>query len=177
MKVEKGIFNYVLFNELEELKPIYFGETNYAKKQDYKRQMDELIRQITNGNTDFDFEVYFSEVFHRKEGFDVVIGNPPYIQLQKTFDDKRKYADRYKQLNYETFERTGDIYCLFYEKGITLLNEGGHLAFITSNKWMRAAYGKKLRNYFLKNNPKILIDLGPVSYTHLDVYKRQGIHI
>ena len=64
-------------------------------------------------------------------------------------------------MNYETFERTGDIYCLFYEKGITLLNEGGHLAFITSNKWMRAAYGKKLRNYFLKNNPKILIDLGP----------------
>lgn len=64
-------------------------------------------------------------------------------------------------MNYETFERTGDIDCLFYEKGITLLNEGGHLAFITSNKWMRAAYGKKLRNYFLKNNPKILIDLGP----------------
>ncbi|MFY9597742.1 MAG: TaqI-like C-terminal specificity domain-containing protein, partial [Dysgonamonadaceae bacterium] len=161
MKVEKELFNNELFHELEELKPIYFGETNYTKKQDYKRQMDELISQITSGNTQFDFEVYFSEVFHRKKGFDVVIGNPPYIQLQKTFDDKRKYADRYKQLNYETFERTGDIYCLFYEKGITLLNEGGHLAFITSNKWMRAAYGKKLRNYFLKNNPKILIDLGP----------------
>ncbi|MFY9516077.1 MAG: N-6 DNA methylase, partial [Dysgonamonadaceae bacterium] len=161
MKVEKELFNNELFHELEELKPIYFGETNYTKKQDYKRQMDELISQITSGNTQFDFEVYFSEVFHRKKGFDVVIGNPPYIQLQKTFDDKRKYADLYKQLNYETFERTGDIYCLFYEKGITLLNEGGHLAFITSNKWMRAAYGKKLRNYFLKNNPKILIDLGP----------------
>jgi hypothetical protein len=161
MKVEKELFNNELFHELEKLKPIYFGETNYAKKQAYKRQMDELISQITSGNTQFDFEVYFSEVFHRKKGFDVVIGNPPYIQLQKTFDDKRKYADLYKQLNYETFERTGDIYCLFYEKGITLLNEGGHLAFITSNKWMRAAYGKKLRNYFLKNNPKILIDLGP----------------
>ena len=64
-------------------------------------------------------------------------------------------------MNYETFERKGDIYCLFYEKGITLLNNGGHLAFITSNKWMRATYGKQLRNYFLKNNPKILIDLGP----------------
>ncbi len=161
MKVEKELFNNELFHELEELKPIYFGETNYTKKQDYKRQMDELISQITSGNTQFDFEVYFSEVFHRKKGFDVVIGNPPYIQLQKTFDDKRKYADRYKQLNYETFERTGDIYCLFYEKGVTLLNNGGHLAFITSNKWMRATYGKQLRNYFLKNNPKILIDLGP----------------
>ena len=161
MRLEKNLFNNEPFLKLEELKPLYFNETNPSQKQKYKEQIDDLIFQITEGHTDFDFEVYFSEVFHRKGGFDIVIGNPPYIQLQKTFDDKRKYADLYKQLNYETFERTGDIYCLFYEKGITLLNEGGHLAFITSNKWMRAAYGKKLRNYFLKNNPKILIDLGP----------------
>lgn len=86
----------------------------------------------------------------------MVIGNPPYIQLQKPLTTKRKYADLYKQLNYETFERTGDIYCLFYEKGITLLNEGGHLAFITSNKWMRAAYGKNSEIIFLKIIQKYL---------------------
>ncbi|HOO15331.1 MAG TPA: N-6 DNA methylase [Candidatus Marinimicrobia bacterium] len=100
-------------------------------------------------------------MFGIKIGFDIVIGNPPYIQLQKAFDDKRKYADLYKNQNFKTFDRTGDIYCLFYEKGINLLCDGGHLAFITSNKWMRAGYGEKLRQFFNSYNPKILIDLGP----------------
>jgi len=94
-------------------------------------------------------------------GFDIVIGNPPYIQLQKAFDAKRKYADLYKNQNLKTFDRTGDIYCLFYEKGINLLCDGGHLSLITSNKWMRAGYGEKLRQFFNSYNPKILIDLGP----------------
>ena len=100
-------------------------------------------------------------MFGVKNGFDIVIGNPPYIQLQKAFDDKRKYADLYKDQKFKTFERTGDIYCLFFEKGINLLCDGGHLAFITSNKWMRAGYGEKLRQFFNSYNPKILIDLGP----------------
>ena len=100
-------------------------------------------------------------MFGIKDGFDIVIGNPPYIQLQKAFNLQTKYADLYKNQNYETFDRTGDIYCLFYEKGIRLLKDRGFLAFITSNKWMRAGYGEKMRNFFLKYNPKILIDLGP----------------
>jgi lambda repressor-like predicted transcriptional regulator len=87
-----------------------------------------------------------------------VIANPPYIQLQKA---KGKYADRYKNLGYTTFNRMGDIYCLFYEKGIKILRNNGILTFITSNKWMRAGYGDSLREFFLKYNPKILIDLGP----------------
>uniref|UniRef100_A0A7V2ZJ99 site-specific DNA-methyltransferase (adenine-specific) n=1 Tax=Ignavibacterium album TaxID=591197 RepID=A0A7V2ZJ99_9BACT len=96
-------------------------------------------------------------------GFDIVIGNPPYIQLQKSLSDKSKlkYADLYKDQNYKTFERTGDIYCLFYEKGIQLLKTNGLLCYITSNKWMRAGYGEKLREFFSKYNPKLLIDLGP----------------
>lgn len=94
-------------------------------------------------------------------GFDIVIGNPPYIQLQKAFNDKIKYADLYKNQNYKTFDRTGDIYCLFYEKGIQLLKENGLLTYITSNKWMRAGYGEKLREFFIKYNPLQLVDLGP----------------
>ena len=54
-----------------------------------------------------------------------------------------------------------NLYCLFYEKGLSLSQQGGVLIFITSNKWMRAAYGKKLRQYFSEHNPLILIDLGP----------------
>jgi hypothetical protein len=91
-----------------------------------------------------------------KDGFDVVIGNPPYIQLQ---NNHGKLADTYKNLGYETFNRTGDIYQLYYESGCIKLKENGHLCFITSNKWMRAAYGEKTRNFLVHNvNPKVLID-------------------
>ena len=94
-------------------------------------------------------------------GFDVLISNPPYIQLQLAYNDTMKYADLYKIMNYETFDRTVDIYCLFYERGIQIAKDNGILCYISSNKWMRAGYGEKLRNFFLKNNPLLLLDLGP----------------
>jgi hypothetical protein len=91
-------------------------------------------------------------------GFDIVIGNPPYVQLQK---DSGKLANLYENSGYKSFERSGDIYALFYERGINLLQNGGHLCFITSNKWMRTGYGESLRDYFITKNPQLLIDLGP----------------
>jgi adenine-specific DNA-methyltransferase len=93
------------------------------------------------------------------DGFDVVIGNPPYIQIQK-FSGKQIQKDLQNE-KYETFAKTGDIYSLFYEKGNQLLKNGGVLAFITSNKWMRANYGKATRKYFSEHtNPLQLIDFG-----------------
>ncbi|MFN3589348.1 MAG: Eco57I restriction-modification methylase domain-containing protein, partial [Spirosomataceae bacterium] len=90
-------------------------------------------------------------------GFDVVIGNPPYIQLQSM----KEISEQLKRFNYLTYEKTGDIYSLFYEKGNDILRQKGYLAYITSNKWMRAGYGKSTRNYFLqKTQPEMLIDLG-----------------
>lgn len=79
------------------------------------------------------------------EGFDVVIGNPPYVQIQK-FPAAQKAI--WQQQGFQTYAATADIYCLFYERGAQLLREGGSLIYITSNKWMRAGYGKKLRGYF-----------------------------
>ena len=99
-------------------------------------------------------------MFNISNGFDVVIGNPPYIQLQK---DGGKLANLYEGQNFKSYAKTGDIYCLFYEKGCNLLNDTGTLCFITSNKWMRAGYGEKLRDYFAKNvNPKLLVDFAGV---------------
>ena len=93
------------------------------------------------------------------EGFDVVIGNPPYIQLQK---EGGKLGNLYQHKGFDTFARTGDIYCLFYEKANQLLKNSGHVCFITSNKWMRAGYGKKLRDYFVTlTQPIRLLDMGP----------------
>ena len=97
-------------------------------------------------------------MFGVRNGFDVVIGNPPYIQLQS---EGGRLADLYEPCNFETFTRTGDIYCLFYEKASQLSKNGGHVCFITSNKWMRAGYGKKLRNYFISHTQPIqLLDMG-----------------
>jgi tRNA1(Val) A37 N6-methylase TrmN6 len=57
-------------------------------------------------------------MFGITKGFDIVIGNPPYISASKAYDDSRKFADLYKDCKFKSFERTGDIYCLFYERGI-----------------------------------------------------------
>ena len=95
-------------------------------------------------------------MFGLNDGFDIVIGNPPYIQLQS---NSGKLADRYKNCGLETFARMGDIYCLFYERGVQLLKNQGHLCYITSNTWMRGGFGETTRKFFAeKTNPKLLID-------------------
>jgi hypothetical protein len=99
-------------------------------------------------------------MFGIKDGFDIVIGNPPYVQLQK---EGGKLAKMFEKSGYQTFERTGDIYALFYEKAHQILKNNGLVCFITSNKWMRTAYGESLRKFFLKEtNPLLLLDFGGV---------------
>ncbi|MEF3695526.1 MAG: N-6 DNA methylase [Candidatus Cloacimonadota bacterium] len=104
----------------------------------------------------FEFEYLFPDV---KEGFDIVIGNPPYIALAKAMiKDKTKL---YQMMDYSVIDGSGDIYCLFYERGLEILKPGGTLCFITSNKWMRSGYGKELRK-LLRNEASIhnLVDFG-----------------
>ena len=99
-------------------------------------------------------------MFGVNDGFDIVIGNPPYIQLQ---NNGGELAKLYEPCGYKTFAKTGDIYCLFYERGYQLLKPNGYLCYITSNKWMRAGYGEKTRDFFAKNtNPQLLVDFAGV---------------
>lgn len=101
-------------------------------------------------------------MFGVTDGFDIVLGNPPYIQLQA---DRGKLASLYENCGYETFSRMGDIYSLFYERGWQLLKNNGVLAYITSNKWMRAGYGALTRRFFTsKTTPILFIDF---SETHV----------
>ena len=142
--------------ELRERMTILLADDNVFAQADAK-QLAEWNPYDQNAVADF-FDPEW--MFGVSDGFDIVIGNPPYIQLQ---NDGGKLAKLYADCNYKTFARTGDIYCLFYERGHQLLKSNGHLCYITSNKWMRAGYGEKTRDFFAKNtNPMLLIDFAGV---------------
>ncbi len=109
----------------------------------------------------FEWRFEFPEVMDKNGnfvGFDILIGNPPYISLQRMQE-----SAFLKTLNYKTFESSGDLYSLFYERGNSILRQNGHLCYITSNKWINANYGKSTRGYFAKEtNPLILIDFAKI---------------
>lgn len=105
----------------------------------------------------FDWNSKFRDIM-KAGGFDVVIGNPPYVQIQSM---EKELKEGYKESNYKNYISTGDIYQLFFEKSLDVLKTGGIVGMITSNKWMRAGYGVVTRDYFYRNaNVNGVIDLG-----------------
>ncbi len=105
------------------------------------------MKQLENNNC-FDWAKEFPKLCDKDgnfEGFDIVVGNPPYIPLSK-LPELETEKD-----NYLTYKQTGDVYMLFIERGVQILKKGGILSYIISNKWMRASYGKSLRSYLLQN--------------------------
>ena len=140
LSVEKNLFNHQIFAELEQRKQEYFEETHPDRKTELRTTIQGLIKTIANQDDTFDFDVYFSEVFQQQKGFDVVIGNPPYVRQEQI----KHLKDQLKKI-YNCYTGTADLYVFFYEKGLNLLREQGVLTYISSNKWFRAAYGKKLR--------------------------------
>ena len=82
--IERTLFNQSLFQQVETLKLLYFDEVDTTNKAALKRQIEELILRLTDGKETFDFKIYFSEVFHKNGGFDVVVANPPYGLLEST---------------------------------------------------------------------------------------------
>ena len=95
-------------------------------------------------------------MFGIKDGFDVCIGNPPYVRQEQIKHLKEQFKP-----HYECFTGTADLYIYFYERGLKLLQEHGVLTFISSNKYFRSAYGQKLR-HFLASQAQVhqIIDFG-----------------
>ena len=169
-----------LEQELQNNRERHFHAMTRQRKREYQRKDEQLRAELAvelkhmgtpaddaekivkwdlydqNATADwFDPEWMFGVM----DGFDIAIGNPPYIQLQK---EGGRLGNLYQDKGFVTFARTGDIYCLFYEKANQLLKNNGYVCFITSNKWMRAGYGKKLRDYFVTlTQPIQLLDMGP----------------
>lgn len=164
---ESAMRNLQVEAELERLKEQFYNLTDEAKKKALRQEINTKIRELLDSAEefagypiDFDFKLFFSEVWREKGGFDVVIGNPPYVPISKLDKDLKKSLLKMK---FETFSSRGDIYECFYENGNRVLREGGHLCFITSNQWLRSNYGTSTRKFFLtKTNPKLLFDFGQV---------------
>jgi adenine-specific DNA-methyltransferase len=115
------------------------------------KQLDQIQAQVERGVRSLDFfqwHLHFNEVFKQKGGFDIVLGNPPYVRQEKLSE---QFKESLKIAFPELHKGTADVYTYFYGKGIELLRTDGQLAFITPNKWFRASYGNNLRRYMSAN--------------------------
>lgn len=136
---------------IEKLKLKFFEETRPKIKEQLRNDIDEAIHNLL-ANTkrtlgykvNFDFKIFFSEVFHEKDGFDVVIANPPYVRA----DSGPEYLAFRKNLEesktYKTLYEKWDLMVPFIEKGLTITNLNGDLVYIVSNSICTSKYALKL---------------------------------
>jgi hypothetical protein len=133
--------------ELSRLKEQFLRETGEEKHLlerqivGVRAKLTAALRDVPSPKDSVDWRVEFAEVFDQNGGFDVALANPPYVRQELIKEIKpglqRVYGDLYSG--------TADLYVYFYYRALQLLNQGGMLVFISSNKWFRAAYGAKLR--------------------------------
>ncbi|EKS2686980.1 Eco57I restriction-modification methylase domain-containing protein [Campylobacter coli] len=112
-----------------------------------KKEYDNIFNLESNHPFEWRFE--FPEILDDDgnfKGFDLIIGNPPYIRQEELKELKPHLAK-----NYKVYKGTSDIYTYFYELGFNVLKDNGVLSYITSNKYTRAGYGEALREFLLKN--------------------------
>lgn len=129
----------------------YVENNRYKHQLPKSKELEEIIASFIKTP---------EEVFENpyKGGFDVVIGNPPYVKLETI----KKESEKLQKSGYQTYDRRGDLYVLFVERGFSILKEGGLISYIMPNKWMQAGYGEKLRSYFLEKRLIQLIDFGDI---------------
>jgi adenine-specific DNA-methyltransferase len=147
---------------------------NAKQKENFDKEIEIITKQIAKLEAEideiknnkiyenaFEWRFEFPEVLDSEGnfiGFDAVIGNPPYVQLQKLNSEIKTALE---QQQFETFGKTGDLYQLFYEQGVKLLKSNGWLGYITSNKWMRTDYGSVTRKFLsTKCNTELVVDFG-----------------
>ena len=133
--------------ELEKLKTQYFDEPDHDRKIAIKEHIDRRItlslaqsQKSLGYRVDFDYRLFFSEVFRSNDGFDVVIANPPYVGFQGFMEQKEVLVSLFK-----TARGKFDYYIPFIEKGLECLRSDGVLCLICPTNFMKRSYGKALR--------------------------------
>ena len=152
---------------LENLKAQFMRATDANEKDWLRNEVEAIKVELRQAMGDgapvperaLDWQAEFAEVIFGKQGFDIAIANPPYVHLRRLDSEQRR---AYDNVGFITLARMGDIYQIFFERGCQLLRPGqGILAYITSNSWLKADYGKPLRRYFSENHtPLSLLELG-----------------
>ncbi|EAJ0329124.1 class I SAM-dependent DNA methyltransferase [Campylobacter lari] len=161
--------NFLAQDEKDENFRAFFSKNMFefdfdesAAKKEFKKlkKLYESIFDLESANP-FEWRFEFSEVLDEGgsfQGFDLIIGNPPYIRQEDIKELKPNLAK-----NYKVYKGTSDIYTYFYELGFNVLKQNGVLSFITSNKYTRAGYGEPLREFLLKNTTLLeYIDLNGI---------------
>lgn len=164
---ENVMRNLDIEKELETLKEEFFDETDEKRKKVLRTEINSKIRQLLDSaeefagyEIDFDFKLFFSEVWHENGGFDVVIGNPPY----DVYEGKRKdEIPTIKKIKIYEKAKSGKLnaYKLFLAKSSELLKSNGILNQIFQNSFLADNSAKLLRNYFLSEQQIIQIDSFP----------------
>jgi len=142
--------------ELKELKDFRKNKPFYVKLND----VDNWISGKKTLINDLEYELKLLYEWRKTnpqpvEGFDIIIGNPPYVRQENLKKEEKQYLAT-------TFKQTGnisaDLYIYFYEKAFQLLNPNGILGYITPNKWFKTKYGKELRAFLKQFEIKQIID-------------------
>ncbi|GAB5492424.1 MAG: hypothetical protein Phog2KO_26390 [Phototrophicaceae bacterium] len=157
LSVQKDLFNLEKFQKLEALKTDYFNQTDATKKREQRTEIDAIIGELTDDYSNFDIQIYFSEVFHGNKGFDIVIGNPPYLESRSPefLDDvkdalQKAVKERWKK-DAKFIARGADLLIYFFESGIFNIHAEGQVVLITQNSWLDTEYGNKFQNFLLEH--------------------------
>lgn len=106
------------------------------------------------GNKAFNWHTEFAEIF-KNGGFDIVVGNPPYVRAESLIKQKNFLSNHYK-----SYSGNADLYVYFIEHGLEILRRDGYLSYITPNKWIQSNYGIELRHYLKRFNLVEILDFG-----------------
>jgi hypothetical protein len=155
---------YALLTQVELFDDAKIQKANKQRQEKLEADINKWTAEIAEIKDNaiyknaFEWRFEFPEVLNNDgefEGFDVVIGNPPYIRQEEIRDQKK-----YLQHNYKTYSGTADLYVFFVEKGFEILKSKGYFSYIISNKWIQAGYGMALRSFLLENQLLSVIDFG-----------------
>lgn len=152
-------------------------EIDFASKkqkdeiEELKKQIDRIdheISQVMKHHLPFIWRIDFPEIFMQKDGFDIMIGNPPYVSQEEIEDplgkitENKKYKELLRLMVNQDFPRDisenaidgkSDLYTFFYIRGLKLLNKNGILTYICSNSWLDTRYGAWLQEFLVKKCP------------------------